>query len=175
MLSSHDGTVKQGSYEELLGANIDLGTQNKLQSTGEANDVSTNRSNTGAGPHKGPAASDTAKLELNRKTGDWSLYKFYFNSVGTLLCVGWLLLAAGYQFSAKIPRTYCRLPTLEVLRANPQSFRDMASYLDRSWHCSPYRSILRGVSRIRLAMRPVFGAVHLVRLVHKLGQEMQRM
>lgn len=155
-------------------ADIDLGAQNKLQSTAEENDVSITKPDTGTGQNKGPAASDTAKLELNRKTGDWSLYKFYFNSVGTLLCVGWLLLAAGYIFSDKIPRTYYWLPILKVLSAHPQSFRDMASYLDRSWNCSPYQGILRGVSRIRLAMRPVFGAVHLVSLVHKLRQEMQR-
>lgn len=82
--------------------------------------MSVNKPNTGTGQTKGPTAGDTAKLELNRKTGDWSLYKFYFDSVGPLLCVGWLLFAAGYQFSDKVPRTYSWLPIPPVLSADPQ-------------------------------------------------------
>jgi hypothetical protein len=45
--------------------------------------------------------------ELTRKAGDLSLYKFYLNSVGPLLFIIWLVFAAGYIFSGKVPRT-CR-------------------------------------------------------------------
>lgn len=44
--------------------------------------------------------------DLSRKTGDLSLYKFYLDSVGPMLFVIWLIFAAGYIFSGKIPRTY---------------------------------------------------------------------
>lgn len=50
-------------------------------------------------------AQNASANELTRKIGDLGLYKFYLNSVGPLLFIGWLVFAAGYIFSGRAPRT----------------------------------------------------------------------
>ncbi|KAF4511732.1 hypothetical protein G6O67_003504 [Ophiocordyceps sinensis] len=55
--------------------------------------------------------SNAAGSHLTRKTGDVSLYKFYLDSIGTLLFIGWLVFAAGYIFSGKVPQIWLRVWT----------------------------------------------------------------
>lgn len=50
------------------------------------------------------AKSDASNHELTRKTGDFSLYKFYLDSVGSRIFMVWLVLAGCYIFSGKMPR-----------------------------------------------------------------------
>lgn len=50
------------------------------------------------------SAQHASAHELRRKTGDLHLYTFYVRSVGPLLVIAWLVLAAGYIFSGKLPR-----------------------------------------------------------------------
>ncbi|KND86291.1 ATP-binding cassette sub-family C member 9 [Tolypocladium ophioglossoides CBS 100239] len=57
------------------------------------------------------SAQNASASELTRKTGDLSLYKFYLNSVGPLLSIGWLVLAAGYIFSGRVPQIWLRVWT----------------------------------------------------------------
>lgn len=61
---------------------------------------------------KGSAPHASAH-EVTRKTGDLKLYTFYLRSVGLLLFIFWLVFAAGYIFSGKVPRT-CRVTTYSV-------------------------------------------------------------
>ncbi|KAI0126126.1 putative ABC multidrug transporter [Xylariales sp. AK1849] len=57
------------------------------------------------------SVSENKEYELTRKTGDISLYKFYLNSIGAWLFIGWLFLGAGYIFSGKIPQIWLRIWT----------------------------------------------------------------
>lgn len=50
------------------------------------------------------ANTDASNHDLRRKTGDFSLYKFYLDSVGPRIFLVWLLLAGCYIFSGKMPR-----------------------------------------------------------------------
>lgn len=49
-------------------------------------------------------AKDT--LDMSRATGDMSLYVFYIKSMGVLLCLGFLGLAAIFIFGGKVPREF---------------------------------------------------------------------
>ncbi|RDA91871.1 hypothetical protein CP533_0366 [Ophiocordyceps camponoti-saundersi (nom. inval.)] len=49
--------------------------------------------------------------QVTRKTGDMSLYKFYLRSVGIVLFSGWLVFAAGFIFSGKVPQIWLRVWT----------------------------------------------------------------
>lgn len=51
------------------------------------------------------SAPHASAHEVTRKTGDLKLYTFYLHSVGPLLFIFWLVFAAGYIFSGKVPRT----------------------------------------------------------------------
>lgn len=62
---------------------------------------------------KGSAPHSSAH-EVTRKTGDLKLYTFYLHSVGPLLFILWLVFAAGYIFSGKVPRT-CHYPYSVVI------------------------------------------------------------
>ena len=54
-----------------------------------------------------PADDDAWK----RQTGDLSLYKFYFKSVGARLAVSFLCLAIGYIFMGRLPQIWVRVWT----------------------------------------------------------------
>ncbi|KAJ5957023.1 hypothetical protein N7501_011302 [Penicillium viridicatum] len=59
---------------------------------------------------KGSAPHASAH-EVIRKTGDLKLYTFYLHSVGPLLFILWLVFAAGYIFSGKVPQIWLRIWT----------------------------------------------------------------
>ena len=46
-----------------------------------------------------------------RQTGDFSLYKFYFRSIGAPLAMSFLCLAVGYIFMGKLPEIWVRVWT----------------------------------------------------------------
>lgn len=56
-------------------------------------------------PQSEGSAPNASAHEVTRKTGDLKLYTFYLRSVGPLLFIFWLVFAAGYIFSGKVPRT----------------------------------------------------------------------
>ncbi|KAI1844325.1 hypothetical protein JX266_009419 [Neoarthrinium moseri] len=62
-------------------------------------------------PQRKNSDAEKHAYEMTRKTGDISLYKFYLNSIGAWLFVGWLFLGAGYIFSGKIPQIWLRIWT----------------------------------------------------------------
>ncbi|KAK2591110.1 hypothetical protein QQS21_011198 [Conoideocrella luteorostrata] len=49
--------------------------------------------------------------ELTRRVGDLSLYRFYLQSVGIYIFIVWLVLAAGYIFSGRLPQIWLRIWT----------------------------------------------------------------
>ena len=51
---------------------------------------------------KTPVQSASA-LDMTRKTGDFSLYRFYLRTVGRWLFIGWLICSGAYIFSSRIP------------------------------------------------------------------------
>lgn len=50
------------------------------------------------------ANTDASNHDMTRKTGDFSLYRFYLDSVGPGIFLVWLVLAGFYIFSGKMPR-----------------------------------------------------------------------
>jgi ATP-binding cassette subfamily C (CFTR/MRP) protein 1 len=116
ILMNSDGTiVQQGAYDELRLSENDVKI---LESKGKENDVSPSEGSDDkpeANRSKDKAsAQSTSALELTRKTGDMSLYKFYFSSVGPTLVIGWMFLAGVYIFSTRIPRTCHHVYSLAV-------------------------------------------------------------
>jgi hypothetical protein len=103
------GHVVQGTLNELK-------TKTKIQqlissSQQESNEHKGDAKSSSGGPAtKSPSAKkeDEEKRDLLRKTGDFSLYKFYFNAVGwshVLHCFVSLLLYAAFMV---LPGAYCK-------------------------------------------------------------------
>ncbi|KAJ5598777.1 hypothetical protein N7537_008861 [Penicillium hordei] len=62
-------------------------------------------------PQGKDSAPHASAHEVTRKTGDLKLYTFYLHSVGPLLFIFWLVFAAGYIFSGKVPQIWLRIWT----------------------------------------------------------------
>lgn len=67
------------------------------------NDGNQDKANTALPPVPAPK-SEQEKLDLKRKTGDMSLYAYYFRSIGWIRGVAFLGLAIVYIFLGKFPR-----------------------------------------------------------------------
>lgn len=111
-----NGTILQrGTYQELhlddgYVKGLALGQEDGPNSKGEE-DETTHQEPTATSKSRGPPQSENAEQALIRQTGDRSLYKFYLQSVGAWLFAGWLILAAIYIFSGKLPRK-CTVPVI---------------------------------------------------------------
>lgn len=51
-------------------------------------------------------AEELEKRDLERQTGDISLYRFYFSSVSSIMAITWLILATIYIGLGRAPRVY---------------------------------------------------------------------
>jgi hypothetical protein len=93
--------------KELTGGEIDP-SNGLLETAGSAGEQSQEApakvaaSQAAHGAQNSSSNQENISHDLTRKTEDPSLYKFYLDSVGSLLFTGWLVLAAGYIFSGKI-------------------------------------------------------------------------
>ncbi|KAK9426251.1 putative ABC multidrug transporter [Seiridium unicorne] len=65
------------------------------------------------------APDNREKHDLERQTGDFGLYKFYFSSVNPLLAISWLVLAIVYIGFGRAPQLWLRFWSENGMNENP--------------------------------------------------------
>ncbi|UNI24992.1 hypothetical protein JDV02_010703 [Purpureocillium takamizusanense] len=74
------------------------------------------------GTSRKASAKQPSTPELIKKVGDLSLYKFYLQSCGVFIFIIWLVLAAGYIFSGKLPQIWLRIWTEHGTTNHPDAY-----------------------------------------------------